>query len=443
MRSVPARPSPPPSDEERPEDGEDAGAHVGASTTARREEAADHADTAGAGKEADVEEDEAEEEEEAAPSPWSIPLTLVGDLGDVDEEDDSQPAGSGSAAEDRGTEPARTAGKEPASQRTGYDVWSRPSWATSAAKAQAGPTDSDGAAELADEAGQAGQDADTSRGVEAGAAVGRDISAEDVGKDAEADGVIEAAGASEASTARADADTDAKSGTGEAEADAKAGRAGGDAEAGRAVSDAGGDTVTASIASSRGEDERAAGDSRVVEGNWAVEGSRALEDNRAVEGDADAGRDGPADEDAKRDAAPAVSDSGRGAVSDTPGAGPGEHSGAPSARSSEPALGPAQEATAPEATAAKTSGPILGQPPGPTVQGKAAGARDDHDQAGSAQAPNEEVTIVPGVARYHRSGCILIRFLGGDDIETTSRREAAAKGCKPCRACEPDKPLSA
>jgi hypothetical protein len=59
------------------------------------------------------------------------------------------------------------------------------------------------------------------------------------------------------------------------------------------------------------------------------------------------------------------------------------------------------------------------------------------------QTVDDEVTIVPGVARYHRSGCILIRFLGGDDLETTTRRAAETDGCIPCRACEPDKPLSA
>jgi len=52
------------------------------------------------------------------------------------------------------------------------------------------------------------------------------------------------------------------------------------------------------------------------------------------------------------------------------------------------------------------------------------------------------VVIVPGVARYHRSGCILIRFLGGDDLEVSTAKEAEAKGCVPCRACEPEKPLS-
>ena len=50
--------------------------------------------------------------------------------------------------------------------------------------------------------------------------------------------------------------------------------------------------------------------------------------------------------------------------------------------------------------------------------------------------------IVPGVPRYHRRDCILIRFLGGDDLETSTAQEAEAKGCVPCRACEPEKPLS-
>ncbi len=49
-----------------------------------------------------------------------------------------------------------------------------------------------------------------------------------------------------------------------------------------------------------------------------------------------------------------------------------------------------------------------------------------------------QVTVVPGVARYHRSECILIRFLGEDDLEIMSKQEAAAKGLVACRACQPD-----
>jgi hypothetical protein len=51
----------------------------------------------------------------------------------------------------------------------------------------------------------------------------------------------------------------------------------------------------------------------------------------------------------------------------------------------------------------------------------------------------EQVSVVPGIARYHKSGCILIRFLGEEDLETVSRAAAEASGCAPCRACRPDK----
>jgi hypothetical protein len=49
------------------------------------------------------------------------------------------------------------------------------------------------------------------------------------------------------------------------------------------------------------------------------------------------------------------------------------------------------------------------------------------------------VTIVPGVARYHRTGCILIGYLADGDLETATRQQAEARGCLPCRACEPEK----
>jgi hypothetical protein len=74
---------------------------------------------------------------------------------------------------------------------------------------------------------------------------------------------------------------------------------------------------------------------------------------------------------------------------------------------------------------------------------RGAAERGGAGKSGSAPATDgNAVVIVPGVARYHRTGCILIRFLGGDDLETLTPQEAEAKGCAPCRACEPDKPLS-
>jgi len=47
--------------------------------------------------------------------------------------------------------------------------------------------------------------------------------------------------------------------------------------------------------------------------------------------------------------------------------------------------------------------------------------------------------VVPGIARYHREDCILIRFLSEEDLEIMTRDAATAGGCVPCRACQPDK----
>jgi len=80
---------------------------------------------------------------------------------------------------------------------------------------------------------------------------------------------------------------------------------------------------------------------------------------------------------------------------------------------------------------------------------KAAGTGDTGD-VGENGAPgadadgssllDDEVTVVPGVPRYHRRGCILIRFLSDDDLETSTRRAAEAAGSVACKACQPDKP---
>ncbi len=66
---------------------------------------------------------------------------------------------------------------------------------------------------------------------------------------------------------------------------------------------------------------------------------------------------------------------------------------------------------------------------------------DDGDGAGATPLDGE-VTIVPGVPRYHRRGCILIRFLSDGDLETMTRGAAEAAGSVPCKACQPDKPVS-
>jgi hypothetical protein len=38
--------------------------------------------------------------------------------------------------------------------------------------------------------------------------------------------------------------------------------------------------------------------------------------------------------------------------------------------------------------------------------------------------------------------CILIRFLGEEDLETMSVQAAEEAGCVPCRACRPEKTLA-
>jgi heme exporter protein D len=67
----------------------------------------------------------------------------------------------------------------------------------------------------------------------------------------------------------------------------------------------------------------------------------------------------------------------------------------------------------------------------------------DAGNAGDAAPAGEEVTIVPGVARYHRRECILIRFLGDGDLGTMTRQAAQAAGSVPCKACQPDEPAQA
>jgi predicted flap endonuclease-1-like 5' DNA nuclease len=54
--------------------------------------------------------------------------------------------------------------------------------------------------------------------------------------------------------------------------------------------------------------------------------------------------------------------------------------------------------------------------------------------------PSMEVTVVPGVPRYHNAHCILIRFMGDSDLDKMTLAAARDVGCTPCRACLPDQP---
>jgi hypothetical protein len=69
---------------------------------------------------------------------------------------------------------------------------------------------------------------------------------------------------------------------------------------------------------------------------------------------------------------------------------------------------------------------------------------DTSDAAEASESPaghetsSKQVTVVPGVPRYHEQNCILIRFMADDDMQKMTVSEAAEAGCTPCRACHPD-----
>jgi hypothetical protein len=69
---------------------------------------------------------------------------------------------------------------------------------------------------------------------------------------------------------------------------------------------------------------------------------------------------------------------------------------------------------------------------------------EQEKQAGQAEPagpdPSMEVTVVPGVPRYHNATCILIRFMGDSDLDKMTLAAARQGGCTPCRACLPDQP---
>jgi hypothetical protein len=72
----------------------------------------------------------------------------------------------------------------------------------------------------------------------------------------------------------------------------------------------------------------------------------------------------------------------------------------------------------------------------PAAPAEAADSSPDGDQEGPSG--QREVTVVPGVPRYHDANCILIRFMGDDDLQKMTLDEAAKAACTPCRACMPE-----
>jgi hypothetical protein len=80
--------------------------------------------------------------------------------------------------------------------------------------------------------------------------------------------------------------------------------------------------------------------------------------------------------------------------------------------------------------------PAGGSASRPATDGGSASDKPASDKPASSE--DVEVVIVPGIGRYHRTGCILIRFLGSGDLETMTRGAAETEGCVPCRACQPE-----
>jgi hypothetical protein len=62
------------------------------------------------------------------------------------------------------------------------------------------------------------------------------------------------------------------------------------------------------------------------------------------------------------------------------------------------------------------------------------------EPAAAAADLQREVTVVPGVPRYHHPHCLLIRFMGEGDLGKMTLGAARDAGCTPCRACLPDQP---
>jgi hypothetical protein len=114
------------------------------------------------------------------------------------------------------------------------------------------------------------------------------------------------------------------------------------------------------------------------------------------------------------------------------------------AASGETARGAASGETARAAADGEKSDATAGKAAATTGKAAATGGKATPEGPAAAEAPaaardpGAEVTIVPGIARYHRGDCILIRFLGPEDLQTMTLREAAEAGCAPCKACRPD-----
>jgi hypothetical protein len=77
-------------------------------------------------------------------------------------------------------------------------------------------------------------------------------------------------------------------------------------------------------------------------------------------------------------------------------------------------------------------------PAKPAETAKSAEQDDEPPAARDSEAAQQrQVTVVPGVPRYHTDNCILIRFMDDDDVQQMSLKAATEAGCTPCGACQP------
>jgi hypothetical protein len=106
------------------------------------------------------------------------------------------------------------------------------------------------------------------------------------------------------------------------------------------------------------------------------------------------------------------------------------------ARSGKPAEAKSGSA---EAKPAEPASAASSPEPAASARSAAPGAEPaDKPPVGDDAGQQGRVTVVPGVPRYHDENCILIRFMGDDDLQRMSLGAATAAGCTPCRACQPD-----
>ena len=100
----------------------------------------------------------------------------------------------------------------------------------------------------------------------------------------------------------------------------------------------------------------------------------------------------------------------------------------------------AASGTKPAASVAREagSGSADAKPAKPAETAKSA-EQDDKPPAArdSETGQQRQVTVVPGVPRYHTDNCILIRFMDDDDMQQMSLKAATDAGCTPCGACQP------